>query len=150
MSWTEAQRVTAVAELRDDPERRGYAEMTDEEVAADMALRICPQDKRKAEVRARDVVNILTVAELTAWRTSAVPNAVTTWEIFLSALAADGTIRGDWLTERMKELGPEDQRVVSADSVAKVAATLPTVSRAELLGLWDIKPGHVTEIRRGI
>jgi hypothetical protein len=150
MSWTEEQRAAAIAELRDDPEGRGYAEMTDEEVAADMALRIWQRPPATVDVTAGSVAACLPLAEFTAWRTSAIPDVVTSWAIFSAILSSNGTIRGDRLLEQAAAFGPVGLQIFSADSVAAVAALIPMVSRAELLGLWAIKPGHVAEIRRDI
>lgn len=148
MAWTDAQKAAAIAELRDDPESLGYAGMTDEEVAADMALAIWPQDASHVDVRAGSVAARLTLAEMTAWRTSAIPDVATSWAIFAAILASDGSIRGDRLLEQAAAFGPGGLGLFSADSVASVAALIPVVSRWQVLGLWRIKPGHVAELRK--
>ena len=146
--WTDEQRAAAIAELRDDPEQRGYAEMTDEEVAADMALRIWQQSPATVDVRAGSVAARLTLAEMTAWRTSAIPDVATSWAIFAAILASDGCIRGDRLLEQAAAFGPAPGLgLFSAASVQAVAALIPMQTRCEALGLPALTYSHVTYIR---
>ena len=147
MSWTEEQRVAAIAELREDPEKRGYAEMTDEEVAADMALRIWQQPPATVDVTAGSVAACLPLAEFTAWRTSAIPDVVTSWAIYAAILSSNGTIRGDRLMEQAVAFGPAGLQIFSANSVAAVAALIPMQTRVELLGLPGMTNQRVADAR---
>ena len=148
--WTEAQKAAAIAELRDDPEQRGYAGMTDEEVAADMALAIWQQPPATVDVRAGSIAARLTLSEMTAWRTSAIPDVATSWAIFSAILASDGAIRGDRLLEQAAAFGPGGLQLFSADSVAAVAALIPLRSRWEALGIPQMTSGWVAWIREAI
>ena len=148
MSWTEEQRAIAVAELRDDPEERGYEDMSDEEVAIDMALQIWQKSPATVDVRAGSIAARLTLQEMTAWRTSAIPDVATAWAIFAAILASDGAIRGDRLMEQALAFGPSPGLgLFSADSVEAVAALITKQNRCEVLGLPRVKAGWVAKIR---
>lgn len=145
--WTDEQKAAAIAELRNDPEDRGYAAMSDAEVAADMALEVWQTPPASIDIPAASIAARITMAEVTAWRTHAHPDVVSGWLIYSGLLAAGGGLRGDKVLEQVAALGPAGLGVFSAASAAAVSGLIPLVSRWELLKLPRMKVAWVATVR---
>ncbi len=149
MAWTAAQIAAALAELTNDPEGRGYAAMTDTEVAADMALEIWPAPTAQGQIDPWVVQDKVPASDMVAWYTAAktddqVGAALQYWH---TLLAANRVIDPEQSSIKIIIVMLAAKGVLATETVTDIAALRVKVSRCTLLGLWTIKPGHVNELR---
>ena len=137
MAWTEEQKAAAIAEIRDDPEERGYAGMTDAEVAADMRLEIWPAPTAQGQIDPWLIQDKVPASEMVAWYTAAqtddqVGAAKEFWQTLLSA---NRPVDPEQSSVKTIILLLQSKGVLSAGTVANIAALQKKVSRYVLLGL---------------
>lgn len=137
MVWTEVQKQAAIAEIRDDPEERGYAEMSDEEVAADMRLEIWPAPTTMGQIDPWLLQDKVPAAEMVAWYTLAktddtVGAAKEFWQTLLSA---NRLVDPEQSSIKTIILMLQSKGVLSADTVQDIAALQRKVARYVLLEL---------------
>jgi len=127
-------------EIALDPLGRGYAGMTDEAVVADLNAR--RRTRNRVTMSAAEIFEAIVPAEFVA-----LDMAKQARVDRVLALGADVIIGPDNNTNAVQELlacfGAPSQTVQ-----ALAARRAVSISRAEELGLGDVRPGHVQEVRR--
>lgn len=145
--WTDEMLVVALTELRDDPESRGYATMSDQEAAEDMGLKIWVKPLHTFDVAAASIAARVPIIEQANWRNSASPLVQTTWEVFMSFISSGGTIRADKMYEQAVALGPDGANIFSQATIDEVVSIFPKYTRAEILGLPVMTSDRVAYVR---
>jgi len=160
--WTEETQKKLVDELRDDPLRRGYAALTDEQVAEDLNLPMWEQAAGKG-IDPWKIYHVLTHEELLAWYVAAAANLELKmmWDLWQAALQANHPIdpididmpgvvdatKRTTLLQRLFAAG-KSANVLTADTVAKIEALAPLQTRCEALGLPVVTSGWVEWARK--
>ena len=152
MAWTEAQKAAAIAEIRDDPEERGYAGMTDAEVAADMRLEIWPAPTAQSQIDPWLLQDKLPAAEFVAWYVTGKTDDTVgaAWTFWNTLLASNRPIDPEQSSVKNIILMLQSKGVLSANTVSSLAALKNKVSRVELLGLPTLTATRIGHIRSWI
>lgn len=165
MAWTAEQQKALVTELQTDPLGAGYTEMSDAEVADYLNAEVWPAGAEGRKVDPWKIYHVMTSAELLAWYTAAQSSLELKmqWELFMAALQANHAIdpmdvdmpgivdaaARKTLLQRLFGAGSKDN-LLTADTVDKIEALTPKVSRRQLLGIPPMTSGWVAHFREVI
>lgn len=122
-------------ELVNDPLTRGYSAMTPEEAAANLNTKT--RTRLRTSMTSSEVLNQVVVAEFNALTEA---NKRTIWDILH---IGDINPTGVEATIFVNIFGAGSTTISNLS-----AARTESISRAQELGLGEVKPGHVEEVRR--
>lgn len=141
MAWTQAQLQTLKDEITNDPDTRGYAGMTDAEIADDLRI------LRVANDREVSLAEFMSVIRPDAWPAS---NQSDDWN-FLNILTRMDPIPLNVQTVRNRLTGPAEGVWPTAASdptrADLIALSAETIARYQELGLPRVRTANVTEAK---